>query len=98
MPTYINLLRFTDRGAQALGKSAARAATFAKAAEKAGVQVVAQYWTVGAWDGVLILSAASEEPMLRCLANLSAAGNVRTQTLTAFDATQFAKTTGGRAR
>ncbi len=98
MHTYINLLKFTDRGAAALGKSAARAQAFARAAEKAGVHVVAQYWTVGGWDGVLILSAETEEPMLRCLASLSAAGNVRTQTLTAFDAAQFVRITGTPGR
>jgi len=97
MPTYITLLRFTAQGARALGKSAVRAQAFAKAAQKSGVTVVGQYWTMGAWDGVLILSAKTEDLLQRCLVSLTAAGNVTTQTLTSLDAEQFAKITSRRA-
>ena len=55
MSRYISLIRFTEQGALALKQSTDRAAAFHKAAEKAGVKVEAQYWTVGAYDGVLIL-------------------------------------------
>jgi uncharacterized protein with GYD domain len=39
--------------------------------------------------GVLILSAEDETKALQCLAALAAAGNVRTETLRAFDAKGF---------
>lgn len=74
-----------------MGKSTTRAAAFRKAAEKAGVVVEAQYWTVGSYDGVLILSAKNSDAALRQLAVLAEAGNVRTQTLQAFDAEEFAE-------
>lgn len=95
MPTYLSLLRFTDRGAGAIKKSAERAAAFAQAATQRGVRVEAQYWTAGAYDGVLLLSADEETPVLRCLAELTAAGHVRAETLPAFDARQFQAITGG---
>ena len=89
MTRYLSLLRFTDQGGRAIKKSTTRAAAFRKAAEKAGVKVEAQYWTVGAYDGAIILSADDAKKVLRCLADLAAAGNVRTATLQAFDAEEF---------
>ena len=94
MTMYISLIRFTEQGGRAIKKSTARAAAFRKAAEKAGVKVEAQYWTAGAYDGVLILSAEDEKKALRCLTDLVAAGNVRLKTMQAFDAEEFAAIVG----
>ncbi len=94
MPTYISLLRFTDKGAREIKKSTSRAMAFDKAASKAGVRIEAQYWTIGACDGVLILSADTERKVLHCLTELAAAGNVRPETMQAFDAKQFGALTG----
>ncbi len=94
MPTYISLLRFTDQGAKVIRKSATRAALFDRAAKKAGVQVVGQYWMFGKYDGLLILSADREEQALHCLTELAAAGNVRPMTMPAFDLKAFAALTG----
>lgn len=88
MARYVSLIRFTDQGARALKKSAARALGFRKAAEKAGITVEAQFWTAGSCDGVIILSG-DEKKILRCLAQLAALGNVRTETLRAFNAEEF---------
>ena len=89
MPRYISLLRFTDRGAQALNKSTSRAQDFAKAAAKKGVRVVGQYWTAGRYDGVLIIEADSDRAALGSLAELAALGNVRTETMPAFVESEF---------
>jgi uncharacterized protein with GYD domain len=89
MTRYLALLRFTEQGARNLKKSTTRAAAFRAAATKAGARVEAQYWTTGAYDGIIILSAANETKALQCLAALAAAGNVRTETLKAFDASEF---------
>jgi uncharacterized protein with GYD domain len=89
LPRYLTLLRFTEQGAKSLEKSTSRAATFREAATKAGVRVEAQYWTTGAYDGVIIVSAEDETKALHCLAALAVAGNVRTETLKAFDASEF---------
>ena len=89
MIRYVTLLRFTEQGLKNLKKSTTRAAAFREAAAKAGVNVEAQYWTTGSYDGTLILSAEDETNALRCLAALAAAGNVRTETLKAFSAKEF---------
>jgi uncharacterized protein with GYD domain len=89
MPRYISLLKFTEQGARAINKSTARAHDFNTAASKAGVKIEAQYWTVGRFDGVLILSGPNEQAVLRVLADLAALGNVRTQTMQAFSDQEF---------
>jgi uncharacterized protein with GYD domain len=94
MARYVSLLRFTPQGVKHLKQSPARAAAFGQAAEKAGVQVEMQLWTTGAYDGILILNAASEVKALNAIARLVATGNVSTETLQAFDAKEFAAMVG----
>ena len=89
MAKYISLLRFTEQGAKALKKSTNRAHSFDKIAAKAGVEIVGQYWTLGTYDGVLIINADSEQKALHCLSQLAAQGNVRTETMQAFIDKEF---------
>ena len=95
MATYISLIRFTEKGAQAIKQSTKRAHAFDQAAEKAGVRIDGQYWTLGSYDGVLILSADKAEKALRCLAELAAGGYVKTETLPAFTDKEFEAIAGG---
>jgi uncharacterized protein with GYD domain len=93
MARYLTLLRFTEQGARNIKKSTERAAAFRDAAKQAGVTVEAQLWTVGSYDGAVILSG-DERNVLRTIAELAALGNVRTETLQAFDAEQFKGVSG----
>ncbi len=94
MARYVSLIRFTEQGASALKHSTKRAHAFNQAAAKSGAKVEAQYWTLGAYDGVLVLSAPRPEQALRCLAELAADGNVKTETMQAFDDKDFAAIVG----
>jgi uncharacterized protein with GYD domain len=93
MARYVSLLRFTEQGAHKLKDSAGRALAFKRDAEKLGVTVEAQLWTVGRCDGALILSG-DEKSVLCCLTQLSSAGNVRTETLQAFTSDELKAITG----
>lgn len=85
MVTFIALLDFTEKGIQGIKDSPYRADQFNEMAEKAGARVVAQYWTIGSHDGVLIIEAPDDEVAASILLALGAAGNVRTTTLRAFE-------------
>ena len=61
MATFIVLLDYTDKGVRDIKDSPHRADTFNEFAEKAGARVVAQYWTLGTHDGVLVLEAPNDE-------------------------------------
>jgi uncharacterized protein with GYD domain len=83
--TFIALLDYTDQGIRNIKDSPHRADKFQEVAERAGARVIAQYWTIGSHDGVLILDAPSDAVAASILLVLGAAGNVRTTTLRAFE-------------
>ena len=89
MARYITLLKFTEQGARNIRKSTSRAHAFDRLAARAGVKVEGQYWTMGRYDGVLILSASNDLKILRVLTRLAALGNVRTQTMPALVDKEF---------
>lgn len=91
MARYVTLIRFTEKGVRAIRNSPARARAFRQAAGKAGVKVEAQLWTAGSCDGVLILNGKDERAVLGAIARLASLGNVRTETMQAFDAAEFAR-------
>lgn len=94
MSHHIALLRYTAQGLAQIKDSTKRAAHFNELAEKAGVRIEGQYWTFGAYDGVLIIGAEDPKKAAQMLLALTAAGNVRTETLEAFTAKEFAAITG----
>lgn len=89
MARFISMLKFTEKGAKEVKNSTTRAHDFDKLAEKAGVKVEGQYWTMGRYDGLLILSASDEAKILHLLTLLAALGNVRTETAPALVDTEF---------
>ena len=89
MARYITLLRFTEKGAGEIKQSTKRAHKFDQAAAKAGVEIEGQYWTMGSYDGVLIIRADSEKKALHMLTELAATEAVRTETMQAFVDKEF---------
>ena len=85
MVRYLVLLNFTEQGMKNIGETLSRSDAFGKSAQKAGAAVKAQYWTTGAFDGALLLEAPDDPTAAALLAKLGSLGNVRTQTLRAFD-------------
>jgi len=89
MHTFVTLLNFTDQGIQNLKDSPHRADMFLEVAEKAGARVKDMYWTLGHHDGVLIIEAPDDETADAVLLSLGTNGNVRIETLRAFDWAEF---------
>ena len=90
MSSYIGLIDLTDQGVRNFGQSPGREKDFEKAAQALGLTVKQAYWTLGSHDGVLIFEAADDETATAAMLSLASQGNVRTQTLRAFDAAEFA--------
>ena len=89
MARYIALLKFTEQGSKNIKKSTSRAHAFDRLAAKARVKVEGQYWTMGRFDGVLVLNASDETKVLHMLTLLASLGNVRTETMRAFGDNEF---------
>ena len=92
--TYLALLNFTERGVRALGESPHRAQEWRRTIESRGLKVLTQLWTAGAYDGVIIIQGDNEQEVLGALTELATLGNVRTHSLRAFDADEFARIVG----
>jgi uncharacterized protein with GYD domain len=94
MATYVTLIRFTEQGARNIQDTSKRAAAFRDAAKKAGVTVRDVYWTMGTYDGLLVIDAPDDQTVASVMADLGVAGNVRTQTMRAFDESEIGAVVG----
>ena len=94
MATFITTTHFTEQGLKAVRDTCERAAAFKAAATKMGVKVTGLYWTLGAFDTVIVCEAPDEETLAAALLHLGSLGNIRTQTARAFDAAEMQKILG----
>lgn len=89
MAYFVTLVNFTDQGAKTARDSPKRAEAFKAMAEKSGVKIHTLLWTLGQYDLVIVAEAADNLAVLALNLSVAALGNVRSQTLTAFDANQM---------
>ena len=89
MATFVTTVRFTQQGIQAVGDTTDRAASLRSAAEKMGVTIKDIYWTLGDFDGLLILDAPDDETAAAFLMHAASQGNVQTTTTRAFTAEEM---------
>ena len=89
MATYVVLTKFTDQGIRSAKDSPKRAEAFKKMAETFGVTVRELFWTQGRYDIVTIVEAPDEISVTALNLSISALGNVRTESLRAFSATEM---------
>jgi len=84
MAKYISLLQFTEQGARNVKDTIKRAAAATAEAEKMGVKVTDSFWTMGAYDVMLLLDAPDDETIGAFSLKLGSLGNVKTHTMRAF--------------
>lgn len=89
MATFVSLVNFTQQGFRDFNVSPDRAAQFKSMAEKAGVTVKEIYWTIGSHDAVIVMEAPDDESAAAVMLYLNSFGNVRTQTLRAFNSSEI---------
>ena len=91
MATFITTLHFTEQGIKAIRETCDRSAAFKATAKKMGVKVTGIYWTLGAFDGVIVCEAPDEETVTAAMLHLVSLGNIRTQTMRAFTTSEMEK-------
>jgi uncharacterized protein with GYD domain len=97
MATYVILANFTDQGIRNVKDTVKRADVFKEMAKKKDVKVRDIFWTLGAHDVVAIIDAPNDEAITGLGLTLGMQGNVRTQTLRAYSASEIGKILGGVA-
>jgi uncharacterized protein with GYD domain len=86
MARFVSLLNWTDQGAKT---AAAETVDRAEAAKKVAADMggsLELYWTMGEYDMVAVTEFPDDETAVAFLAKVSSLGNVRSQTMRAFDA------------
>lgn len=91
MATFVSSIKFTEQGITDIQDTCKRANSFKTAAKKMGVKVTDIYWTLGPFDGLLILDAPDEETATAAMLKLAAEGNVQTQTSRAYKSSEMEK-------
>ena len=91
MVTYIGLLNFTDKGIQGVKQTTQRAAAAKELGQRMGVNMREIWWTLGQHDVVCLLEAADEASITAFNLAIAGQGNVRSQSLRAFNATEMDK-------
>lgn len=84
MPTYVALLRYTQKGIETAKEGPSRRAAAKKMFEAAGAKLKEVYVTMGRFDAVAIVEAPNDETMARLALTGASQGFLRTETMRAF--------------
>jgi uncharacterized protein with GYD domain len=84
MPSYVCLIQFKDQGIRNIKDTVKRGDAAMAEAQKMGLKIVEEYWTMGAYDAVVIFEAPDDETMSAFILKVGSLGNVSGQTLRAF--------------
>ena len=83
MATYVCLIQFQDQGIRNIKDTVKRGDAAMAEAEKMGMKIVEEYWTMGAYDVVAILEAPDDAAASAFFLKIGSLGNVKSQTLRA---------------
>jgi uncharacterized protein with GYD domain len=84
MPTYIALLRYTQKGIETVKQGPSRREAAKKMFEAAGAKLKETYLTMGQYDAVAIVEAPDDATIARLALAGASQGFLRTETMRAF--------------
>jgi len=85
MPTYIQLLKWTDQGRKNAATVADRVDEVARRSEaEFGVKIVGAYVTMGRFDQIVVSEAPNDEAIAKVAMLVAGRGNATTETIRAF--------------
>ncbi|HEV8207283.1 MAG TPA: GYD domain-containing protein [Acidimicrobiia bacterium] len=85
MPTYVTLIHYTEQGVKTFKDLKSRLDETRRAGETMGAKLIAFYLTMGQYDAVVISEAPDDATVAKLALAAGGRGNVRTETLRAFD-------------
>lgn len=94
MAEYIMLFRFTEKGVGKIKDSPQRVKDAKKMFEAGGAKIKTFYALLGQYDTMVIAEAPNDETIARLSLQLSALGNVHTQSLRAFSEDEYSSIIG----
>lgn len=91
MAHYVFLGQFTGQGSANIKDTGKRAKALRELAKGMGVTIKDIYWTMGKIDLVITLEAANDEAAAALSVKVGSLGNIKLQTLRAFDESEIEK-------
>ena len=92
MPTYVQLLTWTDQGRKNAATIADRIDEVAKRAEaEFGVKIIGAYVTMGRFDQVVVCEAPGDEAIAKVAMLVAGRGNAVTESMRAFTSDEVRK-------
>jgi uncharacterized protein with GYD domain len=84
MARYVTLIQFADQGIRNINETVKRGDAAAAEAEKMGMKIIEEFWTMGAYDAVVVVDAPNDETISAFMLKIGSLGNVKSHTMHAF--------------
>jgi len=91
MPTYITLIKYTQKGIENMKESPSRLEAAKKVINASGGEMKAFYLTMGSYDAVSIIEAPDGATYSKALLTIASKGAIQTETLSAFPEDEYRK-------
>jgi len=91
LPTYINLLHYTQKGIENIKEGPARLDAAKQAYKAMGCEIKSFYLVIGQYDAVVISEAPNDDAVANLALAIGSKGNVRTETLRAYTEDEYRK-------
>lgn len=95
MPTYVSLASLTDQGVRTMKDLPQRLQNAEQTFARMGATLREVYLCLGQYDYVVIADAPDDETIARISLAIAGQGNVRTQTMRAFDRDEMLRVVEG---
>ena len=95
MPTYITLVRFTQKGIERINEGPARLDDAKQIFESMGAKIKEFYLVMGRYDMVIVVEAPDDETVTKLALRIGARGTSRTETFRAFTEVQYREIVSG---
>ncbi|MFQ5830778.1 MAG: GYD domain-containing protein [Candidatus Methylomirabilia bacterium] len=91
MPTYITLLRFTQKGIESIKEGPARLDAAKQAFRAVGAELKEFYLLMGQYDMVVVAEAPNDETVAKLTLTIGSRGTSHSETLRAFTEDEYRK-------
>ncbi|MBM4334040.1 MAG: GYD domain-containing protein [Deltaproteobacteria bacterium] len=95
MPTYISLIRYTQKGMETIKDGANRVEAAKKAFKAFGGELKQFYLTMGQYDAIVISEGPDDETAAKLALAIGSLGNIRTETMRVFTEDEFRRIIAG---
>ena len=89
MPTYINLVRWTQKGLENIKEAPSRLDMAKEVYKAMGAELKEMYLVMGEYDMVVISEAPDDQTMAKLLLSIGSKGSSRGETLRAFTEDEY---------